>query len=185
MQHNPYKLRRLQLPAELENEQAIIKQCRKGDIHAFKIIYEYYGKSLYRVALRMLSVREDAEDAVQLTFMNLYKSIGQFRADAKLSTYLFSILLNVCYDKINDRKRNQMTLITDTDLSEKPQNDLKMQLDAAIVGLPERMQECFILFAVEGFKQSEIAEILNVSVGTVKAHIFAAKEKLRSELYNV
>ncbi len=65
------------MPAELENEKAIVKQCQKGDMHAFKVIYAYYGKSLYRVALRMLSVREDAEDAVQLTFMKLYKSIGQ------------------------------------------------------------------------------------------------------------
>lgn len=63
--------------------------------------------------------------------------------------------------------------------------DLKMQLEEAIQFLPLRMRECFVLFAVEGFKQDEIAEMLSISIGAVKAHIFKAKQKLKILLADV
>ena len=60
--------------------------------------------------------------------------------------------------------------------------DLRLELEEAIAALPERMRACFVLFAVEELKQSEIAEILDLKLGTVKAHIFQAKVQLRALL---
>jgi RNA polymerase sigma-70 factor (ECF subfamily) len=168
------------LEIKLENEQEIINRCQSGDLRSFKIIYQAYWDGLYRVAYRMLGSREDCEDALQLTFIKLYKAIKKFRGESKLSTYTYRILLNVCHDL--NRKRNIEKKSEHEEPIFKPQNELQIQLDEAIQSLPIKMRECFILFAVEGFKQDEIAEMLKVTVGTVKAHIFQAKVKLKESL---
>jgi RNA polymerase sigma-70 factor (ECF subfamily) len=168
------------LVVQLENEQAIIKKCQSGDLHAFKRIYQQYHDGLYRTAYRMLENREDTEDAIQMTFMKLYKAISKFRGEAKLSTYIYRILFNVCHDL--HRKKKQVVNFENSEPIFKPQNELQIHLDEAICTLPDKMRACFMLFAIEGFKQNEIAGMLDVTVGTVKSHIFQAKEKLQQAL---
>lgn len=168
------------MEVRLENEQEIIERCQSGDLRAFKIIYQNYRDGLYRMAYRMLGNREDSEDALQLTFIKLYSAISKFRGEAKLSTYIFRILFNVCHDF--HRKKKVEENIEHNEPIFKPQNELQLHLDEAIQVLPEKMRACFTLFAIEGFKQNEIADMLNVTVGTVKAHIFQAKEKLKQSL---
>jgi len=133
-------------------------------------------------ALRMLN-SEDAREALQITFIRLHKNIGKYSFLAKFSTYLFKILINVCYD-LQKKKSASPLLLTEqhTESGYTRDNELKIQLEDAISNLPERMRECFILFAVEGFKQDEIADMLSISTGAVKSHIFKAKQKLKSEL---
>ncbi|MBN1406393.1 MAG: RNA polymerase sigma factor [Calditrichaceae bacterium] len=165
---------------QLENEQTIIKQCRSGDLHAFNKIYQQYFDGLYRTAYRMLGNREDADDAIQIAFIKLNKAISNFRSEAKLSTYIYRILFNVCYDL--HRKKTVNERIGDREPIFNPQNELQIHLDEAICALPDKMRACFVLFAIEGFKQDEIAEMLDISIGTVKAHIFQAKNKLKQAL---
>jgi RNA polymerase sigma-70 factor (ECF subfamily) len=168
------------LEVRLENEQEIIKQCQSGDLHAFKIIYQLYRDGLYRTAYRMLGNREDTEDALQMTFIKLYGAINKFRGEAKLSTYIFRILFNVCHDLHRIKKTGESCENKEPVFH--PQNELQIHLDEAICALPDKMRACFMLFAIEGFKQDEIAEMLDVTVGTVKSHIFQAKEKLKQSL---
>lgn len=168
------------MDVKLENEQQIIKQCQSGDLRAFEKIYYQYQDGMYRCAYRMLGSKEDSEDAMQLTFIKLYHSIQKFRGEAKLSTYIFRILFNVCYDL--RRKKRKTTDINYQEPVFRPQNELELHLDEAIRALPEKMRACFILFAIEGFRQNEIADMLNVTIGTVKAHIFQAKDKLKKSL---
>lgn len=159
-----------------------IKQCQAGDLSAFKKIYENYEQPLLRIALRMLGQVQDAEDAVQTTFIKLYHGIKNYKFSAKFSTYLYRILLNVCYDMLGKRKRMNLLDLENVNPSYLPNNDLSIQLEAAILKLPEKMRICFVLFAVEEIKQTEIAEILKMSVGGVKSNIFHAKTKLRDML---
>jgi len=161
----------------------ILRQCRTGNLHAFERLYKKYSDGLYRTAHRMLGSKEEAEDALQITFTKLYQAMENFRGEAKLSTYIFRILLNVCHDL--NRKHKSIERDYQPDFIFQPRHELQIQLDDAIRLLPERMRECFVLFAIEGFKQSEIAGMLNVTTGTVKAHIFQAKEKLKSSLNGV
>ncbi|MCG3119309.1 MAG: ECF RNA polymerase sigma factor SigW [bacterium] len=128
----------------------------------------------------MLGRPEDAEDAVQMAFLKLYRGVGQFQFGAKFSTYLFRIMLNVCFDMRQKRRGHpEQALAEEMEISHAPPVDLRLQLEEAINTLPERMRACFVLFAVEEIKQDEIAEILHLSVGTVKAQIFHAKARLR------
>lgn len=166
----------------LENETEIIKRCQTGDLRAFELIYMHFKEPLYRTAFRMLGSKEETEDALQTTFIKIYRGIKNFKSESRLSTYLFQILLNVCYDLNRSRKTKIRQSLNGLDLFYRPQNELQLQLEEAIQQLPEKMRECFVLFAIEGFKQQEIAELVNVTVGTVKAHIYQAKVKLRQIL---
>jgi RNA polymerase sigma factor (sigma-70 family) len=168
------------LELKLANEQKIIERCQLGDLQAFKMIYQLYRDGLYRTAYRMLGNREDSEDALQMTFVKLYGAINKFRGEAKLSTYIFRILLNVCHDLHRKKKLEESSAYSEPIFH--PQNELQLHLDEAIRALPGKMRACFTLFAIEGFKQNEIAEMLGIKIGSVKSHIFQAKEKLKRSL---
>jgi len=137
---------------------------------------------LLGLGLRMLGRQEDAEDAVQTAFLKLYRGIQQFQFGAKFSTYFFRIMMNVCFDVIQKRRGKKEQDASDLEISHTPGVELRLQLEEAINALPERMRACFVLFAVEEMKQDEIARILNLRVGTVKAQIFHAKARLRTLL---
>ena len=131
--------------------------------------------------MRMLNNQQDTEDAVQTIFLNLYRNIARFNYKARFTTYLFTITRNVCYDILHQRKQSNEGLekaeqIAGDALKEDP------DISNAISKLPERTRECFIMFAIEGYPQEEIAEILGIRSGTVKALIFQARQKLRTWL---
>lgn len=134
---------------------------------------------MLRLGLRMLGRQEDAEDAVQTAFLKLYRGLVKFEFGAKLSTYLFRIMINVCLDALRRRKTGQTPAFDEEPFARAPNIELRLQLEEAIAALPERMRACFLLFAVEEMKQTDIAEILDLSVGAVKSHIFHAKSRLR------
>lgn len=91
-------------------------------------------------------------------------------------------MINVCLDM--KKKNSRPPTITDenTEQAFEPAYDLRIQVQQAIATLPDRMRACFVLFAVADMKQSDIAGMLDLSLGTVKAHIFQAKVKLQNLL---
>jgi RNA polymerase sigma-70 factor (ECF subfamily) len=164
------------------NETKIIQRCREYDVGAFKMIYEQYQHPLLRTALKILKQRQDAEDAVQTTFVKLYKGIANFKFQSKFSTYLFRILINTCFDILNKKKKNEASPLTGSDPAYRRDTELLTSIEIAIDKLPTQMRACFILFAVEEFKQKDIARILDLSIGGVKANIYHAKCRLREML---
>lgn len=163
---------------------SVIERCKVGDIKAFKAVYERYNSMLYSIAYRMLHSHEDAEDALQNSFSKLYQSVSQYNGKALFSSYLVRIVINSCYDLLKKRRINSEEL-TDFELVHEENDALKLSLESAINHLPDKMRACFVLFAVEGFKQREIAEMLELQEGTVKAHVAAAKIKLQKMLAQV
>jgi RNA polymerase sigma-70 factor (ECF subfamily) len=161
-------------------ERELISECQQGKFEAFKEIYRMHSTMLYSIAMRMLAVKEDAEDAMQNCFTKLYRNVGQFKGKAKFSSYLVKILMNCCYDILSRRKRSFDTV--EDPLALDVQNEWSLSIEKALGLLPLKMRECFILFAVEGFKQGEIAEMMDITEGAVKAHVFQAKKKLRDIL---
>lgn len=158
-----------------DEEQVLIKKSQAGDMQAFEQLYYRYNDIIYRSAYLTLHSVEDAKDAVQNVFVRVYKSIGKFRFNSQFKTYLYRILMNVCIDI---KKKRSMHFLPQEQI-EMSKNDSRLDLEKAISCLPDRMRECFILFAVEDIKQSEIANILGISEGTVKAHISQAKQKIK------
>ncbi len=165
-------------------EKAVIERCKTGEVKAYKILYARYNQPLLHTAYRMLGNKEDAEDAVQTTFLKVYKSIKNFQYKSKFSTYLFRILLNACIDIGKKKKKNNfrsMEKIENINIKY-PDYEVKQEIEQALEKIPPKQRECFLLFTVGDRKQKEIAEILDISIGGVKSNIFQAKSKLRSYL---
>jgi RNA polymerase sigma-70 factor (ECF subfamily) len=169
------------------DEEEIIERCRAGDLAAYRQVYDRYGQPLLRTAVRLLGSPQEAEDAVQETFLKLYRGMGGFRSGARFSTYLFKILHNTCLDVL--RKRRPAAEAVDAaglDILGAPSShELAHSLAKAVDGLPGRMKSCFVLFAVEQYSQEEVADILGVSVGTVKTSVHRARKRLRAWLGTV
>lgn len=163
-------------------ETEIVRQCQQGDLKAFRKLFDSWHQPMLRVALRMLGNQHDAEDAVQTAFLKLHRSIGHFRFQSKLSTYLFQIVSRVCLDEIRKKGRGKWVDLDKNQRSHDPDLSLKLTLEYAIEQLPDRMRLCFVLFAIEELKQDEIAEIMEMSVGGVKATLFQARKKLKENL---
>lgn len=151
-------------------------------MRAYEIVFRHFEQALLSVGLRMLGNKEEAEDAMQTAFLKLYRSRGQFQFGARFSTYLFRIMMNVCFDRLRQRKGEHAQELPEHELAYTPGVELRVQLEEAITKLPERMRACFVMFALEDMKQEDIAAALELSVGTVKAQIFYAKQKLRALL---
>jgi len=164
---------------DFDNESELIKNCQNGDLKSFEMLYNQYHEPLFRVAFRMTGSQDNAKDVMQNTFIKLFKGIKNFRHESKLKTYIFTILVRECYSFNNHLIKKDFLSDNIQDLFYQPQNDLQIQIEEAIQKLAPRMRECFILFAIEGFRQNEISEMLDISPGTVKAHIFQAKTQLK------
>ena len=164
------------------DEEAIVQKCKEGDLMAYRLLYERYEQPFLRTAFRMLGRQQDSEDAVQETFLRLHRGIHHYKSGSRFSTYFFRILLNTCYDILRKRGPKQSDNFDMVNLSQPHSVELKQSIDQAIASLPDQMQACFTLFAIEQFKQDEIAQILGIKVGTVKASIHRARKKLRAWL---
>jgi len=163
-------------------EQEILQRCRRGDLPAYRLIFERYEQPFLRTAWRLLGRRQEAEDAVQETFLKFHRRIGQYREGSKFSTYFFRILINTCTDILRKRRREPAGPLEEPVTGASSSHELRHSIERAIDGLPERMRSCFLLFAVEELSQEEIAGILEISVGAVKANIHHARVKLRESL---
>lgn len=164
------------------DETKVVRLCQQYDIDAFKTLYEHYQQPLLRTALTILKQQQDAEDAVQTTFVKLYNSIHNFKFQSRFSTYLFRILINTCFDILGRRKKTETIPLSNSNRSFHSNAELLTSIEHAIEKLPAQMRACFILFAVEDFKQKEIARIMGLSIGGVKANIYHAKCRLRDML---
>jgi RNA polymerase sigma-70 factor (ECF subfamily) len=163
------------------DEEQVVERCRAGDLAAYKQVYDRYSQPLLRTANRLLGRPQEAEDAVQETFLKLYRSIAGFRRGARFSTYLFEILHNTCIDVLRKRKPQDDSADAEL-LPVASSHELRHSLAEAVDSLPAKMKSCFILFAVEQFSHEEAAEILGVDAGTVKANVHRARKKLRAWL---
>jgi len=159
----------------------LVESCKRGDLRAFEHLYNLHSSKMKSLAYHLLSSRSDAEDAVQETFLKVYKAIGAFHENSALSTWIYRILINCCYDVLRKRQR----------LAEKPMPPqlpadsklpLKVALERAILALNDRQRLVFLMFEVEGLKHSEIAGVLEVPEGTSRAWLFEAKLALKKML---
>jgi len=152
--------------------------CKRGNLRAFESLYTLHSARMKSLAYHLLGTRADAEDAVQETFLKVHRAARSFEGHSSLSTWIYRILLNCCYDSLRKRQRLSETappndFPTDTKLP------LKVALERAINSLGDRQRLVFLMFEVEGLKHSEIAAILEVPEGTSRSWLFEAKAQLK------
>lgn len=174
--------------APVVDDQALIAATLTGRAQAFEELVGRYERAVYNLAVRTLHDATEAQDATQEAFFKAYRALGSFRPGAKFSTWIFTICYRLCCDRLAKRKRFSGDELPDrADPSAGPEvlaerHDEARRLRAAIDALPEKYRAVITLYHLQGKQYEEIATVLNLPLGTVKTHLFRAKEQLRKAL---
>ena len=170
-------------PRVENDEPAILEGCRRGEVSAFERLFETHGARMKSVAANLLGNVSDAEDAVQESFLKVYRGAAAFRGASRLSTWLYRVLLNTCYDVLRRRLRRPETPPPARGQEAVPalgdDHPLRLDLEAAVARLAPRRRMAFLLFEVEGFTHREVAEILGVPEGNSRVLLHEAKRELQ------
>lgn len=179
------------------DENKLIERATSGDPAAFNRLMEMHEKRMYAVALRMFGNREDAQDSLQEAMLRVYRSIGGFKGQSSFGTWVYRITMNTCLDEIRRKKNKQSASLDNmldqgwapTDEGASPekrvmQQEMRKSIAQSIQELPEDMRSAIIMRDVHGYSFEEIADTLNVNVGTIKSRISRGREKLREKLSN-
>jgi RNA polymerase sigma factor (sigma-70 family) len=182
-----------------EDERAMASSIAAGDRQAFECLMRRYNRRLYRLARATLHDRTEAEDALQDAYINAYRSIGQFRGDASLATWLSRLVLNECLARMrrSTRRRNVISIVSpstpiesppmfanESDSPEKALGRAQMRdlLERKVDELPEHFRTVFVLRSVEELSVDETAGSLGIPEETVRSRHFRAKSMLRESL---
>lgn len=184
-------------------EAEFIERLRAGDAQAFDHLATRYAADIYGLLFRLTQDPEEARDLTQETFLSALRAIRKFRGEADLKTWLFRIAINESRNRFRwwKRRRRDVTISLDvpaaggeTPLSETfsspaaspEETALRLErqrlLRDALDGLPEIYREAVVLCDIEGLSYEEIAQTLEVNLGTVKSRIARGREELRKRL---
>src|SRR5689334_3618191 len=154
---------RLSPAMEFANEAELLAACRRRDIGALEHLYHTHATRLKSIAYHMMGNRQDAEDAVQETFLKLHRAIAGFQGQSAIGTWLCRIVINVCYDLQRKRQREApQEAAPEERPSPAPQLALGVALRQALARIDPRLRMVFLLFEVEGLRHAEIAAVLEV-----------------------
>lgn len=183
---------------ETAAEHELLRQAQAGDYDAFEALYASLEPSLQRFARRLIGDGPEADDVVQDTFIALYNHMRRIDPVENLRPYVFRIARNRAYDTLRKQGRfNQLSLedepvnvrvsFTASQDCLQPEDAthwllLYMEVQEAMERLPELQRQALILFSEEDMSYAEIAEVMEVSIGTVKSRLFHAKKTLRGLL---
>jgi RNA polymerase sigma-70 factor (ECF subfamily) len=179
------------------DEISLIADAQKGKVDAFNELVLTYQSQVYNLAYRIMGDPASAADAAQDAFISAYQSLSRFRGGS-FKSYLLRIVTNRCYDELRRRKRRPATSFEDVEVDEdanpmlvnggeKPEEYAERQemvdvIQAGIETLPPDQRVTLVLSDVQGMNYQEIAETMEVSLGTVKSRLARARSKLRDYL---
>lgn len=185
--------------ASSQVDYAVVQRAIGGDQVAFRILFDKYRQPLYYHVLKLVRDREIIEDLLQEIFLKAFDNIASFNPDYAFSTWLYRITTNHSIDFL--RKKKLKTLSLDEPIQTKDGNmsieiededsaadDLVMKkqrakiLKEALDSLPDKYRDIIRMRHIEELSYQEIAELLDLPLGTVKAHIFRARELLYKSL---
>jgi RNA polymerase sigma-70 factor (ECF subfamily) len=169
-----------------------VSRLRTGDRRTFEELVRTQQHRVYGLALRMLGSAADAQDVAQEAFLRAHRGLAEFRGDARLSTWLYSIVSRLCLNRLAGSERRlarhgEETLAGLADASPGPdqvleRGELEEALHRAIAELPEERRIVVVLRDVEGLAYEEIAEVLTLPVGTVRSRLHRARLDLKEKL---
>ncbi len=186
-----------------QEDRELVAAAKRGEARAFEVLLKKYRKSVYYMLLKMVKNPDDAEDLTQEAFAKAFNSIEKFDSKFAFSTWLFRIATNNCIDFIRKKRVQTVSIdspmetddgsamridVRDDDLD--PNESLlkeqrKRYLGMAIDRLPEKYRELVDLRYFKELSYEEVANELNIPLGTVKAQLFRARELLNQELKNL
>lgn len=159
-----------------------IKRAKQRDPDAFTDLMQSQMQNMYKAARSILSNEEDVADAISETILTCWEKLEQLKEDRYFRTWMTRILINKCKDII--RKRDVL-LLTDAALEVEYHDNRfeNTEWKEALGKLEEKYRTVIILYYVEGFKTSEIAEILDIPENTVRTRLARARKKMADDYY--
>ena len=170
----------------------LVTRCLAGDISAFRSLMESQQRYAYAVAIRLLRDEENAKEIVQEAFIRVWKNLANYRKEMKFTTWLYKIVVNLCYDRIKMDKRKQNIfgyiggLLSGSEVpghgdlhKDLELKDLRDHILSEAKNLPPKEYLVFHLRDIQDFSIGEIAEIAGMSVGSVKTNLCYARRRIR------
>ncbi len=186
------------------NELALIRRAQRGDREAFEDLVRLYDQEVLRLTLKLVRSPEEAQDLYQEAFLKVYRSIGKFRLESRFSTWLYRVVMNVCFDHLRRQKtRSEVQAEVGgqgaTDYAgrlaeDRPElnpdralraREIKGRLESALSGLSARERIVFELKHCQGLKLRAIGELCGTSEEAAKNSLFRAMQKLRVQLVDL
>ena len=175
----------------------LVARWQGGDERAFELLVRRHEQRVFRLLLRMMGSREEAEDVAQETFLSLHRNGHRFRAEARFSTFVYRVAANAALNRrrtlgrTRDRiSKLQVRHAAGDDLPQSPRDpedaavgaETSARVQEALDRLSPSLRFPVVLYDIEGLPYGEIARILGVAEGTVKSRIHRARQALRTEL---
>jgi RNA polymerase sigma-70 factor, ECF subfamily len=167
------------------NERELVERCRSGDERAFQELVETYKRLVFALIARTIVDPSRAEDLAQDVFLRIHRGLPYFRGEARLSTWIYRIVANVC---LQDQARPGPLSLDDARTrgvrssgSDRRFSDLEVRdrLEKAIARLPPNYRLLIAAHYLDGVQYDELAEALHLPLGTVKTQLHRAKQQLR------
>lgn len=181
----------------LADEAVLIQKASGGDAGAFETLVTTYEKGVYNLAFRLVGDREDAMDIVQDVFLKAFQALPRFRGDSRFSTWIYRVCVNASLDHLR-KKQKQPSYSLDEPLSLKESSVTREVADGnenveefievkfmsndvlqALKGIDPAHRAIILLSDVQGYSYQEIANILGLSMGTVKSRLHRARSMVR------
>ncbi len=164
------------------NERELVERCRRGDERAFQELVDSYKNLVFALIARTVQDRSRAEDLAQEVFLRVHRGLPYFRGEARLSTWIYRIVANVCLQESDRRAMVPIEAARNVSGGGDRQFgdlELKDRLEKAIARLPANYRLLVAAHYLNGVQYEDLAEALQLPLGTVKTQLYRAKRQLR------
>ncbi|MDQ6630589.1 MAG: sigma-70 family RNA polymerase sigma factor [Verrucomicrobiota bacterium] len=188
------------MPSPLDPDAALMLRVKRGDLRAFEELVDKYKQPVLNVIYRTLRDATEAEDLAQNVFVQVFKSAARYEATAKFSTWIFTIVRNLCLNEIRRRSRHPAdSLDASVENDDQPvrqyqdfktfsppenllQGELEEKIQDALEALPENQRTALLLCRQEDLSYEEIARVMGASLSATKSLIHRGRETLKEKL---
>ena len=188
------------------DEKELLEKAKAGGVESFEILIQAVRQKAYQIALSYLKNQEDAEDALQDSLLKIYRGLSRFQETSRFSTWVYRVVVNTCLDHIkkNKRQKDRILSFSGEDREENPFDAVSMLRDesaeperhmlqkektqiilACLERIAPSLREVVVLRDVQGFSYGEIAQILDISEGTVKSRLSRARQAVKEMFFQI
>lgn len=167
----------------------VIRRARQGDVDAFEQLYHAHAPAVHALARRMLGSEGAAREMVQDVFVRAWERLGSFRGESAFGTWLHRVGVNLILNQLRVAKRDVARFTDEESDDGAPTTgspgggiEARIDLDTAIARLPAGARTVFVLHDIEGYAHDEIAQMLGLAPGTIRAQLWRARRQLMRHL---
>jgi RNA polymerase sigma-70 factor (ECF subfamily) len=177
----------LKLVSRSADDSVLVKYIKEGNEQAFRMLVEKHRENVRNLIYLTFGHSNNTDDLAQEVFIKVFKGIERFREDSTFTTWLYRITINVCKDEMRKKKIRQIFTplegaAENASYDNMPDRETQHLVRQGIARLPSKLRLPLILKDIKGFSYDEIADMMNIELGTVKSRLYRAREALKEIL---